>query len=933
MKKPITLFLTLLIVIFSITLAHATQTATITLDGNKGDWSALTPAVVDPQGNSACGTTSDIKSVYTAMDSTHVYFMVETYGTPIENTNGGVSINVDYKPGQQLRWGDRDELVINIHSSGISFFLENDQDQDLDEITTIVGAQFSWGDVLEVSIPLDQLGNPSYFEASYVNMWNASLPAGDTNGCNAVQIQLPQGVDYGSIQKRYYEDGTTFNRLYFSMYDHTQSPPGDLMASATLFDPNGAVVNISGISYEPGNYLMGGYDGNTNQWNFDSGFNTFDNGYAVNFTDALVPGDYRLSVVTTGGWTDERKIRVSTPIQAPFISSTGFGKYLDSAGNLTLKSMSSQLPQLPQGFYASVKLYMAAESDPDNFFWISMNGFDRITIPKGTLDLLTAKGGKTKVQVFLRFHDDFGNNFQRNISNAVYLEDIPTKSQGIEYMYVQRRNYESGDTFNRLYFSMYDDNQSPPGDVLATASLFDPNGTQVVIPTPGYDPANLLTGRYDTNTSQFVLESGFNYFDNGYSANFSGDLIPGIYKLQVTTKDGSADERTFKVSSPVECPIISASSFRAFNDPSNNLIWEWDLPSPDSTLNTSINAYMSVEGDSNDFFWISVPTAINRLTIPKNTLDLLKAKGGKIIMRLLLRVNDDQGNNFQRNVSNAAYLDDVRISPPGDGNVMIESMYVQKRNYENGDTFNRLYFTLTDQNHNSVGDAMATAVLFDPNGTQVTVSGLAYEPANLLMGSYDVNNGKWKLASGFDYFDNGYAAKLGGDLVPGDYKLTVTTKGNETLERTFRASLPVECPIISASSFQAWKDTAGNLVWKWEPPFDINPALNTRISAAVSPDGDPTKFFWITVPTHFGSLSIPKTTLDLLNVSDDKIRLRLFLRVNDEYGNNFQRNASNSVSLKDAMVTPLNGDVNKDGKIGIFEAINALKVISGASSE
>jgi len=50
--------------------------------------------------------------------------------------------------------------------------------------------------------------------------------------------------------------------------------------------------------------------------------------------------------------------------------------------------------------------------------------------------------------------------------------------------------------------------------------------------------------------------------------------------------------------------------------------------------------------------------------------------------------------------------------------------------------------------------------------------------------------------------------------------------------------------------------------------------------------------------------------------------------INAEEGNNFQRNASNAVSFEDAMVIPSVGDMNNDGKIGLPEAMNALKMIT-----
>jgi hypothetical protein len=504
----------------------------------------------------------------------------------------------------------------------------------------------------------------------------------------------------------------------------------------------------------------------------------------------------------------------------------------------------------------------------------------------------------------------------------VFQARADTLPQGLDGMYVQQRNYENGNTFNRLYFSMYDQNQTPPGDVLASATLYDPNGEVVNISSPTYAPGNLLMGNY--NNGQWNFSSGFDYFDNGYAANFEGDLIPGDYRLQVTTINGSTDERTFKVSAPVECPIISSSSFRVWKDQSDNLVWEWALPSIDPGLKTSISAYMAADGDDENFFWISVPTDVNRITIPKTTFDLLKARGDNINMMLFLRVNDEFGNNFQRNASNSFSLNIL-------GSQGLEYMYVQQRNYENGNTFNRLYFSMYDQSQTPPGDVLASATLYDPNGEVVNISSPTYAPGNLLMGNYDGNNGQWNFNSGFDYYDNGYAASFDGDLIPGDYRLQVTTTGGWSDERTFKVSQPVECPIISSSSFRAWKDSSGNLIWEWDPPYAINPTLRTRISAYIGVEEDNEYFFWITVPTHFGGVFIPKSKLELLEAKGNNIEISLSLRINDEFGNNFQRNISNGISLEDAMTIPVEGDVNNDGKIGVAEAIHALQVTTGSN--
>lgn len=671
MKKIIVLFLTIFIAVFAVSPVQAgTQTATITVDGDKSDWASLIMTSTDEIGNSACGDTGDIKAVYTAKDTTHVYFMVETYGTPVDpNSSAGMVLDLDFKPGRQLLWQDRADLELwidpNVNVSGASI------DSDLDgnyENFPLEGMQIAWGDdFMEGSIPLSALGNPAYFQLTSVRIWNNDTQV----DCNSIDINPSQGIEYLYVQRRNNEDGSAYNKLYFSLYDYTQNPAEDVLVTSTLYDPNGNVVEIPIPEFLSDNYLWGGYDDN-NQWNFESEFDS-ERDYASNFNGDLIPGEYRLHVITVNGESHEKTFIFSQPIEAPFISSSSFKAWTDGAGNLIWRW---DEPSIDPNLHTKISAFIGLDDNAEYYAWVTFpTHVSEMTIPKYVLDLLKTKGDKIILGLHLRINDEFGNNFQRNRSNSILLENVPNGSQGVDYMYVQRRNYETDEGIaiqNRLYFSMYDRLQSKPGDVLATATLYYPNDEPVEFTmVPTHAPANLLMGNYDVNTGRWKLNSGFDYFDNGYSAKFSGDLVPGDYRLHVTTAAGGFDDRWFKVSQPVDdAPIISSSSFRAWKDSSGNLTWKWDVPHDlDPDLNTRISAYMAIDDDDENFFWITVPTHVGSLRIPKATLDLLEATDDKIFLRLFLRINDQEGNNFQRNVSNAVSLEEAMVIPPeGDVN-------------------------------------------------------------------------------------------------------------------------------------------------------------------------------------------------------------------------------------------------------------------------
>ena len=193
--------------------------------------------------------------------------------------------------------------------------------------------------------------------------------------------------------------------------------------------------------------------------------------------------------------------------------------------------------------------------------------------------------------------------------------------------------------------------------------------------------------------------------------------------------------------------------------------------------------------------------------------------------------------------------------------------------------------------------------------------------------------GQWNYSQEI-YPDSSYSVNFDGDLVPGTYRLRITTLGGYCDERTFLVSPIVSgVPFIDSSTFRTGYTNSGNFFWKWDPPFELNLSLRSRISAymEIIDSTDKDNYFWVNMPTYFGSLIVPKGTLDNIKtkIGDFEIgNIGIFLRINDEYGNNFQRNLSNFFSAENFMAAPPVGDANNDGKIGLFEAINALNVIT-----
>jgi glutamine cyclotransferase len=138
---------------------------TITVDGNPGDWAAAVPIATDAAGDNTGGPAgTDIGSIYSYVDDTDVYFLVEVHDPNIVYT-ATIELNLDYKPGKHYTWGSTTDLHTNIWNGGINAWTG-----DM-EPYAITGAQVAFGEAMEIRIPRDQLENTSYAIPTFVKIW------------------------------------------------------------------------------------------------------------------------------------------------------------------------------------------------------------------------------------------------------------------------------------------------------------------------------------------------------------------------------------------------------------------------------------------------------------------------------------------------------------------------------------------------------------------------------------------------------------------------------------------------------------------------------------------------------------------------------------------------------------------------------------------
>lgn len=153
-----------------------TPLATIVVDGDPADWAGIRPIHVDDHGDHLGPDSADIYRVYTAMDATHAYLMLETYGAPI-HPEAPISFFLNYRPGQHL-WMSAPQDEHDFEHDDLAIRFSNDAVLDAWDTNTVTLADVlvARGDVFEAAIPLSELGNPDYFTATYVNIWPFGLP-------------------------------------------------------------------------------------------------------------------------------------------------------------------------------------------------------------------------------------------------------------------------------------------------------------------------------------------------------------------------------------------------------------------------------------------------------------------------------------------------------------------------------------------------------------------------------------------------------------------------------------------------------------------------------------------------------------------------------------------------------------------------------------
>lgn len=262
---------------------------------------------------------------------------------------------------------------------------------------------------------------------------------------------------------------------------------------------------------------------------------------------------------------------------------------------------------------------------------------------------------------------------------------------------------------------------------------------------------------------------------------------------------------------------------------------------------------------------------------------------------------------------------------------VVQFFYLQHRYFENGSESNRFLFSVFDTSGNYVSTNTLTSIqLFDPSDTLITTDWLRFDtPYDILYGKYDATNGRWNYGDTFSPEGYFYGSFSGIPSI-GNYRLSVTTESGIVYNRNYYYYGNSPLPLISSQSFYAYKDAVGNLFLNWAPPNNsdfITSNLNTSARAWIDVYEGETIIaeIYITLPTHQGYIFIPSNVVQLYEAKGTDYRVGMHVRTN----NNSTRSYSNTIPLVLADGPPLAGDSNEDGRIGLEEAINALKITAG----
>ncbi|CAN2050462.1 exported hypothetical protein [Candidatus Magnetomoraceae bacterium gMMP-13] len=280
---------------------------------------------------------------------------------------------------------------------------------------------------------------------------------------------------------------------------------------------------------------------------------------------------------------------------------------------------------------------------------------------------------KKTTLIFLSFFYLFCFSFHNGIEAAITLnpgEDItnplplPTKREAgaegntameqpksLEFWYVQSRKYEDGRDVNIVAFALKDAQDNyVMSNIVKSATLYDPNGNEVILSDLEFWAGESLGGSYDAESEEWQYNEDFED-ESGYYSAFQETLKIGDYHLVVIDENNVIYDEYWEFDQKADLPIISSNSFDVRKDASGNFIWSWDVPVI-SDLDTSVRAWIDIYNDETPIgdLIAKIPTNMGQLFVPNTVFQKIESKGNKFFIGLHIRTNDNNNRSYSNEI-------------------------------------------------------------------------------------------------------------------------------------------------------------------------------------------------------------------------------------------------------------------------------------------
>jgi hypothetical protein len=241
------------------------------------------------------------------------------------------------------------------------------------------------------------------------------------------------------------------------------------------------------------------------------------------------------------------------------------------------------------------------------------------------------------------------------VTSMMFSWAVSATAMEIAWMYVQHRQYADAEDVNRLGFGLVDEEMRylRGDDKIAQISLYGPGGKPVKLAPHEFGEVEEIYGRYDPKNSRWHYSSNWEY-DSWFSVDIFDPLLPGQYRLQVSTADGKTAERRYAFTHPTGLPVVAVDTFAVRSDPGRNLIWTWAIPEELGSLSQSekTRARASIDIYSGDestaYFSIILPAHMGYNFIPAGVVDEINAKGNRFELRISLETRDKNNRSYSR---------------------------------------------------------------------------------------------------------------------------------------------------------------------------------------------------------------------------------------------------------------------------------------------